>query len=156
MKSKNYICHAPYLTSSIACDHDFCYTCVKWWYVFTCFFSIFSKFWFWNKAKNGPKWQKILSRFVSQEPYIWFSFMPLVCKMIMSLGVFLFFHNFNFFTCWWGKRAKTGPKWQKILSVMLHISGTINHMIFIYVVKWYLQVFFSFFHNFDFLDFLGC
>ena len=30
------------------------------------------------------------------------------------------------------KRTKHGPKWQKILSVMLHISETIHHMIFIY------------------------
>ena len=31
-----------------------------------------------------------------------------------------------------GKRAKNGQKWQKILSVMLHISGAIHHMIVIY------------------------
>ena len=29
--------------------------------------------------------------------------------------------------------AKNSPEWQKILSVILHISGTIHHMIVIYV-----------------------
>ena len=27
---------------------------------------------------------------------------------------------------------KNGPEWQKIMSVALHISGTIHHMIIIY------------------------
>ena len=30
------------------------------------------------------------------------------------------------------KRAKIGPKWQKLVSVGLHISGAIHHMIVIY------------------------
>ena len=29
MKNNNYIGHLRYLTNSIACDHDFWYTCVK-------------------------------------------------------------------------------------------------------------------------------
>ena len=28
-----------------------------------------------------------------------------------------------------GKRAKNGPKWQKIVSIALHISGAIHHML---------------------------
>ena len=31
-----------------------------------------------------------------------------------------------------GKRAKNGPNRQKILPVVLHISGTIDHMIVVY------------------------
>ena len=31
-----------------------------------------------------------------------------------------------------GKRAKNGPNQQKILPVVLHISGTIDHMIVVY------------------------
>ena len=45
---------------------------------------------------------------------------------------FSFFQNFDFSGCLGGKRAKNGPKWQKILSVTLGISGTIYHMIVIF------------------------
>ena len=48
---------------------------------------------------------------------------------------FSFFHNYNFLV-WKGfKRAKTGPKWQKILSFELHIWGTVHHMIVICVTQ---------------------
>ena len=43
--------------------------------------------------------------------------------------VFFIFLEFPFFG---GKIARNGPKWQKILSVTLQISGTIHHMIDIY------------------------
>ena len=49
-----------------------------------------------ESAKNGPKWQKILSatRFMSQEPYIiWFSFMVRMCKAIITPDGF--FHFFD-------------------------------------------------------------
>ena len=36
---------------------------------------------------------------------------------------------------WRGKRAKNSTKWQKILSVTWHISGTIHHMIAIYCTR---------------------
>ena len=36
-KKKNYICHVPYLRNSIVYDHDFWYTCVKWWYLLMIF-----------------------------------------------------------------------------------------------------------------------
>ena len=75
------ICRVPYLRNSIAYNHDFCYTCVKWWYL-SAFFS--------------------------------------------------FFLNFDFSDCYWGKRAKNGPTWQKILSVALYIPGPMHHMIVIY------------------------
>ena len=43
-------------------------------------------------AKNGPKWEKIMSHSVSQESYmVWFWFMVLVCKMkIYPWGFFIF------------------------------------------------------------------
>ena len=37
----NYMCHAPYLRNSVACDHDFLYTCDKWWYLLVFFFLFF-------------------------------------------------------------------------------------------------------------------
>ena len=45
---------------------------------------------------------------------------------------FLLFQNFDFSGCWGAKGTKNGPKWPKILSVALHISGTIHHMTVIY------------------------
>ena len=74
---------------------------------------------------------------VSQEPYIiWLSFMLHLCKMIMSPGSFFIFSKFWFLGLLGrGKRAKNGPKWQKIKSVALHIWGTIHHMTVIYVFK---------------------
>ena len=58
MKNNNYIYHAPYLKNSIAYDHKFWYTCVKWWYlqVFLSLF-FFEIFIFW--VVRGLKEQKI-------------------------------------------------------------------------------------------------
>ena len=87
----------------------------------------------WDKsAKNSPKWKvKVnLSCATPQEQYsIWSWFLVLKCKMMITPGIFSIFQNFDFLCCWWGKSAKNGPKWQKILSVVLHISGTIHYMI---------------------------
>ena len=57
----NYIRHTPYLRNSKACDHDFCYTYVKWWYILV-FFLFFWTFHFLDcqggkRAKNSPKWK---------------------------------------------------------------------------------------------------
>ena len=37
IKNNNCICHASYLRNSVAYDHNFCYICVKWWYLQACF-----------------------------------------------------------------------------------------------------------------------
>ena len=81
MKNENYIHHSSYLRNSIAYDHGFWYTCVKWYYL-QVFFSFF-KMWF-SRLLGG------------------------------------------------GKSAKNGQKWQKILSVALHISVNMHHVIVIY------------------------
>ena len=57
--NNNYICYVLYLRNSIAYNHEFWYSCVKWWYLQGFFFS-FSKYWFFwflggKRAKNGPK-----------------------------------------------------------------------------------------------------
>ena len=60
MKNNNYICHMPYLKNSIAYNHDFWYTCVKWRYLQSCccfFFFMSFIFIFW--AVRGVKRQKI-------------------------------------------------------------------------------------------------
>ena len=89
----------------------------------------------WGKsAKNSPKWKvKInLSHATPQEQYsIWSWFLVHLCKMMITPGIFSIFQNFDFLCCWWGKSAKNGPTWQKILSVVLHISGTMHHIIVI-------------------------
>ena len=76
----------------------FLVNCVKWWYLQEFFFR-FLKFWFFGLlgAKNSPKWQKILSYFISQEQYIiWLSFVVCLCKMIISPVVFSIFPNLIF------------------------------------------------------------
>ena len=82
-------------------------------------------------VQNGKKFCP--SRSISQELFItWLSFMVHMCTMIISPGVFFIFAKFWFFGLLGCKRSKNGPKWQKILSVVLRISGTIHHMIVIY------------------------
>ena len=97
MKNKNYIRHAPYLRNTIGYDHDFWYTCVKWWYLQV----RFSFFWYFHfsgcQARRwggwkGKKWPKMtkkncLLHFISQEPYIiWSWFMVHMCKRIIFPG----------------------------------------------------------------------
>ena len=83
----------------------FCCTSLKWWHS-PDVFSIFFKFCFCGlleregvkKAKNGPKWQKILPHFVSQELYlIWLWFLALMCKMMISPTNFFIFLKVWFF-----------------------------------------------------------
>ena len=150
----NYIRYVPYLRNSIAYDHDFCGTCVKRWYLQGFFFQFFKIFIFWvvrvvkgqKKVQNDKK--MCLLHSISVKPYIiWLSFMVNICKMIISWSVFLIFENFNFLGAEGGKRAKKVHNGKK-LSVTLHISGTIHHMIMIFwcpcVKWWYLQQIFSF------------
>ena len=64
IKNNNYICYAPCLSNSIVYDHDFCYTCVKWWFL-QVFFYFFEIFIFQavkvgrgvKRAKSSPKWK---------------------------------------------------------------------------------------------------
>ena len=69
-----------------------------------------------------------LSCTISQEPYIiWLQFLEQMCEMMIA-PCFFFFSKFWFSGLLGGKKAKNNPKWQKILSVKLHISGIIHHM----------------------------
>ena len=73
------------------------------------------------------------SHFISQKPYIiWLSFMVQLCKMIMSSVFFYFFKIFIFWVVRGVKGWKMVQNDKKILSVALHITGTIHHMIVIY------------------------
>ena len=66
-----------------------------------------------------------------------------------------FFHFFSKFWFSGGcKRAKNVPKWERVLSVMLHISRIKHHMIFIYDAHvWNDNTSMSFFHFFKILIF---
>ena len=71
---------------------------------------------------------------ISYDLHLWYTCMY---KSIISLGLFLiFFSKFWFLGSLEKGRgrkwAKNGPKWQKIMSVSLHTSGTVHHMIVIF------------------------
>ena len=70
-------CRASYLRNRTSPNHNFWYTCVKWWYL-QAFLFIFLKFWLFGllkgqkglkkgckRAKNSPKW-KIINTFVTR------------------------------------------------------------------------------------------
>ena len=56
-------------------------------------------------------------------------------KWLYLQAIISFFQNFDFLGCKGVKRAKNGSKWQEILSIALHIWGTIDCMTIIYVCK---------------------
>ena len=95
----NYISCAISLEQYIADDHDFCYTCLKWWYLqgFFHFWFLFFRVLGGKRAKNCPRWLKkfCLLNFIPQELYIiWSWLMVHMCKRIICPGVF---PNLN---CW--------------------------------------------------------
>ena len=109
MKNNNYICHAPHLRNSIAYDHDFWRTSVKWWYiqVFFHFFDIFI-FWKGKRAKHGQRWQKksvccswYLRNHISYDCHLWYT-----CVNDISRSFFYFFKTLIF----WIVRGVKGQK----------------------------------------------
>ena len=105
------------------------YSCVKWQY-FQDFFSFFQNFdflccWRGKRAKNSPKWQKILSCLISQV----LSFVVHKCKMIISPAICFISSKFWFVGLLGGSKGK---KWQKTLSFALYIPGTLHDLILIY------------------------
>ena len=79
---------------------------------------------------------------ISSDHNFWYTYVKWYLWVFFS-----FFQNFDFSGCYGDKRGLLGgkrasPKWEiTITSVTHHISGTVHHLI---------QVFFSFFLNFDF------
>ena len=105
------LCLSSYITQEA-------YIVCSWFWVHICkmmtspdAFFIFSKFWFarllgGERAKIGPKWQKILCHSVCQEWYpMWFWFLMHMCKMI-SPAIFFIFSKFWFLR---SLRAKNDP-----------------------------------------------
>ena len=110
----------PYLRNSIAYDHDFWYTCVKWWYLQVVVFQFLKILLF--GVVRGVKGQKAvqndkiccLSHFISLEPYIiWLSFMVHLCKMLIYPSIFFIFSKFWFFGLLGGWKSKKRSKMTK-------------------------------------------
>ena len=56
-----------------------------------------------------------------------------LCELMISPGVFFIYSKFWFSGLLGGKRKKkNGPKCEKIMSVVFHISGSIHHVIVIF------------------------
>ena len=59
----------PYLRNCISSDHNFWYTCVKWWYLWGFFY--FTKSWFSGLLEGeGVKGQKMIKNSVCCTPYL--------------------------------------------------------------------------------------
>ena len=118
-----------------------------------------------ERAENGPKWQNILSvtpyilEIIHHMIFIYGSQVSIMvhkCKRIISPGIFFIFSKGQFPASSGGKRAKNGPKYQKILSVSVCISGTVHHMLVIFGTHEWNDISSKFFHYFKiFFDFLG-
>ena len=114
-----------------------------------------------KKAQNDKKLSLLCS--MSQEPYIiWLSFIVNLCKIDNIFRLCICFIKILFF---WvgrggagGKRAKNGPKLQKILSVSLYrrYQSSYDCGFWYTCVKWwYLWQFFYFLKILIFLIFRG-
>ena len=117
------LCLSSYITQEA-------YIVCSWFWVHICkmmtspdAFFIFSKFWFarllgGERAKIGPKWQKILSHSVCQEWYpMWFWFWCTCVKWYLQ-QFFSFFQNSDFYGVW-GQKMTHNYQFQ---SVTLSIS----------------------------------
>ena len=114
---KNSVRHALYLRNHTSYECEFCYTCVKWWYL-QMFFSfcselIFRVVWRVKGQKMMQKDKKLcLSQSISQYPYL-----IQLCFLLHMSNVDVF-NNFFFIFFkililgvfrWGSKRAKNGP-----------------------------------------------
>ena len=154
-------CHAQYLRNYTSYDCHLWYTCVP---------GVFFRFLGGKRARGKyiPKWQKILSRLVSQEPYIiwllfmshlrkmiWLSFMLQLCKMIISPGGFLIFSKFWCSGILWGWKGKKRSKMTKKIC-LLHCVSQEPYIIWllfmVHICKMMSSSAFFIFSKFYFLD----
>ena len=87
---------------------------------------------------------------------MWSWFLVHFCKMMISPGLFFIFSRFWFSRLLGRLKVKKWPKMRNnyiCYTPYLRNSIAYNHNFWYTIVKWYLQVFMSFFLNFDFL---GC
>ena len=162
MKNDSYICHALYLRNSAACDHDFWYICVKWWFLQE-FFSFCEKLDFLScylgkKAKMAQNDKKFcLSRFISRKPYIMqLPFIVHLCKMIISRH--FFFHIFKILNLIVreAKVQKIVQNSEKKVSLLFSISQEPYIIWFSFMIhkcKMNFKGIVLFFQNFDFTSY---
>ena len=124
-------------------------------------FFIFSKLWFFRSRVKGEKLVQNVKKLcllclITQALYImWSSFTAHMCNRITPPGFFYIYSKFLFLgSIEWDKRAKNDPKWQKIMSIIFHISGSSHHMIWFLVHMCKIiassDAFFIFVFNFEF------
>ena len=135
--TKHSVFCTPYLRSHTSCKCHLWYTCVKW-YLHSFFFFFFSKiliFWVVRLVKGQKMVQNVkksvcctqyLKNHISYDHHLWYTSV----KWWYLHACLLFFSKFWFSKLLGGEMAKNGPKWQKIMSIVLNISG-IKHMIII-------------------------
>ena len=93
----------PYLRKSVAYDHDFRYTCIKWWYLRRFFSHFFKVLFFWVViGLKGQKWPKMTKNLVCRTSYlgnyIWYDcHLWYTCVKGWYLQVFFFFIFFSKF-----------------------------------------------------------
>ena len=117
MKNKINIHYVPCLRNSVACDHDFWYTCdgsCRGFYHFFKILSFLSCYLGW-KGKKWPKMMKnVIWRTDLRNRTSSLSFMVHLCEMRKYPGLFFFF--FFFFLKFWfsGFSGVKGKKWTKL------------------------------------------
>ena len=141
MKNNNCICQAPYLRNSIAYDHYFCYTCVKWWYLqllFSLFFFLILIFqavrWRWK----GKKWPKMKNNYICLAPYLRNSIAfdhDLWYTIVTWWYLQVFFFIFSKFWFYWllEKMAKIAQNEKQQLH-LLHNTSKVQYSIW----SWFL------------------
>ena len=95
--------------------------------------------------KNSLWCTSYLRNHISYDCHLWYTFV----KWWYLQVFFFFFHFFKILILWvvrGCKWAKNDPKWEKILSVVVLISGIIHHMIFIMVLMLKMIIPRSFFY----------
>ena len=104
---------------------DLWHNCVKWWFLQAFFFLILI-FWVIRGVKEQT-WSKI-RKLLCHTLYLWSHTSYDSYLWLISPQYLFIFSKFWFFKLGGvgGKREKNGPKLEKILSVTLHISGTIH------------------------------
>ena len=138
------VSRSPYLRNRTSSDHNFWYTCVKWWYL-----QIYS-----NYIRHAP----YLRNSIAYDHYFWYTYV----KLWYLHAFFSFFQNFD-----WGKRSKNfdGVKGQKMAqsdkkfcraSYLRNHTSYDCHLWYTCVKWWYLKVFLSFFQNFPVLPSSQC
>ena len=125
---KNSVCHTPYLRNNTWYDFHLCIYGANDNIFRKIFFLILSRFWFSRflgevglkgkkqSLKNSVRCTLYLRNHTSYDFHLWYT--SVSWWYLQDFFFFFFFSKFCFFS----KKAKNGPKWEKILPVKLHIS----------------------------------